>query len=52
MLEDDARSRLLQLRRKPFTQLRDWVGEIESFWTDQLEAFKTHAERAPKKRRT
>src|SRR5207248_10400047 len=28
MLEDDARSRLLQLRRKPFTQLRDWVGEI------------------------
>ena len=51
MLEDDARSRLLQLRRKPFTQLRDWVGEIESFWTDQLEAFKAHAERAPKKRR-
>jgi DNA-binding transcriptional ArsR family regulator len=51
MLEDDARSRLLQLRRKPFTQLRNWVGEIESFWTDQLEAFKAHAERAPKKRR-
>ena len=50
MLEDDARSRLLQLRRKPFTQLRDWVGEIESFWTDQLQSFKAHAERAPKRR--
>jgi DNA-binding transcriptional ArsR family regulator len=51
MIEDDARSRLLQLRRKPFTQLRDWVGEIESFWADQLEAFKAHAERAPKRPR-
>src|SRR5262252_585254 len=51
MLEDDARSRLLQLRRKPFTQLRSWVDDIESFWTDQLEAFKAHAERAPKRRR-
>ena len=51
MLEDDARSRLLQLRRKPFKQLRDWIDEIESFWADQLEAFKAHAERVPKKRR-
>jgi DNA-binding transcriptional ArsR family regulator len=51
MIEDDARSRLLQLRRKPFKQLRDWIDEIESFWADQLEAFKAHAERVPKKRR-
>jgi hypothetical protein len=34
---------------RPFKQLRDWVGEIESFWADQLEAFKAHAERVPKK---
>ena len=51
MIEDDARSRLLQLRRQPFTQLRSWVGEIESFWTDQLQAFKAHAERPPHRRR-
>ena len=51
MIEDDARARLLQLRRKPFTQLRNWVDEIESFWAGQLEAFKAHAERVPKKRR-
>jgi DNA-binding transcriptional ArsR family regulator len=51
MLQDDARSRLLQLRRRPFKQLHDWVGEIESFWTDQLQAFKAHTERATNKRR-
>jgi len=45
MLRDDARSRLLQLRREPFKQLRGWVDEVESFWTDQLHAFKAHAER-------
>src|SRR5215468_11240816 len=50
MLEDDARSRLLQLRRKPFTQLRNWIDDIECFWKDQLQAFKAHAER-PKRGR-
>jgi len=50
MVQDDARSRLLQLRRKPFKQLRHWVDEMESFWTDQLQAFKAHTERAPNKR--
>ncbi len=51
MLQEDARSRLLQLRRKPFKQLRDWVDEMESFWTDQLQAFKAHTERPPNSRR-
>lgn len=51
MLQDDARSRMLQLRRKPFKQLRDWVGEMESFWTDQLQSFKAHTERSPNRRR-
>jgi DNA-binding transcriptional ArsR family regulator len=50
MLEEDARSRLLQLRRQPFQQLRGWVDEVESFWTDQLGAFKAHAERASRRR--
>ena len=51
MLRDDARSRLLQLRRQPFKQLRGWVDEVESFWTDQLHSFKAHAERTSNKRR-
>jgi DNA-binding transcriptional ArsR family regulator len=50
MLEDDARSRLLQLRRQPFKQLRGWVDEVEGFWTDQLRAFKAHAERTRNRR--
>jgi DNA-binding transcriptional ArsR family regulator len=50
MHKDDARSRLLQLRRQPFKQLRSWVDEVESFWTDQLHAFKAHAERRPHRR--
>jgi len=50
MLEDDARSRLLHLRREPFKQLRGWIEEVEGFWTDQLRAFKAHAERTPKGR--
>ena len=46
---EDARVRVYQLRRDRFALLRDWVGEIEAFWTDQLAAFKRHAE--GKKRR-
>jgi len=45
ILEDDARGRLYQLRRQPFSQLRDWLDEVEAFWSDQLLAFKAHAER-------
>ncbi len=44
-VEHDARLRMYRLRRKPFTQLRAWLEEIETFWKDELQAFKTHAER-------
>jgi DNA-binding transcriptional ArsR family regulator len=44
----DARLRVYRLRRKPFLELQGWLSEIEQFWTDQLEAFKTHAERTRK----
>ena len=40
----DARARVLRLRRKPFTDLAKWLDEVEAFWTDQLAAFKKHAE--------
>lgn len=44
-VEEDARVRLFRLRREPFVALQSWLGEVESFWTDQLGAFKAHAER-------
>jgi hypothetical protein len=36
------------LRREPFAELQAWLGEIESFWSDELGAFKAHAERRRK----
>jgi DNA-binding transcriptional ArsR family regulator len=49
--QDDARARVYTLREQPFSELRDWLGEVEAFWVDQLSAFKQHAERPPRKRR-
>jgi len=47
-LDDDARVRVYRLRAEPFAGLRDWIEEVEAFWTDQLSAFKAHAERPRK----
>ena len=44
-LDHDARVRVYRLRQEPFTALRRWLEEVESFWTLQLDAFKTHVER-------
>ena len=49
-LEDDARVRVYRLRPERFAALRSWVEEVESFWTDQLVAFKAHAEKTRRKR--
>lgn len=43
--EDDARIRVYRLRREPFSQLREWLDEVEAFWSTQLQSFKEHAER-------
>jgi DNA-binding transcriptional ArsR family regulator len=45
--EQDARARVYRLCPKPFADLQAWLAEIESFWTDQLGAFKAHAESRP-----
>jgi len=45
-LPGDARVRVYRLRAEPFSELRSWLDEIEAFWTDQLSAFKAHAEQA------
>lgn len=43
--EDDARVRLYRVCPEAFAPLSDWLDELESFWGDQLLAFKQHAER-------
>ena len=44
-VEDDARVRVYRLCSEPFRDLQGWLDEVESFWSDQLDAFKAHAER-------
>jgi DNA-binding transcriptional ArsR family regulator len=50
-LEDDARARIYRLEHAPFEQLRGWLEEVEAFWSDQLDAFRAHAERSAAKKR-
>ena len=40
----DSRIRMYRLRRAPFLELRAWLDDVESFWTDQLGAFREHIE--------
>jgi DNA-binding transcriptional ArsR family regulator len=47
----DARVRLYRLERRRFGELRAWLTEVEGFWTDQLQAFKAHAEAGAGRRR-
>ena len=42
--EEDARVRVYRLRQKPFRDLVGWLAEVEANWTEQLSAFKAHAE--------
>lgn len=49
--ETDARVRVFRLRREPIRRLRDWLVEVESFWVDQLGAFKARAERTRGRRK-
>ena len=49
-LEDDARVRLYRLQPGAFASLRDWLGEVEGFWGDQMQSFKQHAERRARKK--
>jgi DNA-binding transcriptional ArsR family regulator len=43
--DDDARVRVYRLRPEAFRDLHSWLEEVESFWTDQLSAFREHTER-------
>jgi DNA-binding transcriptional ArsR family regulator len=46
-LPEDARVRVYRLRSDPFHELRAWLDQVAEFWSDQLGAFKAHAERTP-----
>jgi DNA-binding transcriptional ArsR family regulator len=41
----DARHRVYQLRPDRLVALQAWLDQVQAFWTDQLGAFKEHAER-------
>jgi len=52
----DARVRLYRLEPHVFATLSDWAAAMQHEWTDQLQAFKAHAERsvrapAPRRRK-
>jgi DNA-binding transcriptional ArsR family regulator len=48
--DEDARLRVYRLRPEPFRDLQAWLREVEAFWSDQLDAFKSHAERKARRR--
>ena len=50
-VEEDARVRVYRLRPERFRDLQAWLHEVEGFWTGQLDAFKSHAERRSRGRK-
>ena len=50
-IEADARVRVYRLEPSAFAPVRDWLGQIEQLWEEQLLAFKEHAERSIRGRR-
>jgi DNA-binding transcriptional ArsR family regulator len=42
---EDARGRLYRLEPRRFVALRAWLDQVEAFWSEQLGAFKEHADR-------
>jgi len=47
----DARERVYSLRPERFGELRDWLDDVEAFWTNQLAAFAAHVVRKQKRDR-
>jgi DNA-binding transcriptional ArsR family regulator len=47
---DDARVKLYHLRRAQLAEVREWLDEIEAFWTAPPASVKAQADRKPRKR--
>jgi DNA-binding transcriptional ArsR family regulator len=43
--EGDARERLYRLRPDRFLAMQAWLDQVQAFWSEQLGAFKAHADR-------
>ena len=41
-VESDARVRIYHLNQQPFTELRHWLDQVESYWVQELSAFRDH----------
>ncbi len=50
-LATDARVRAYRLRRRPFGELRAWLEEMDTFWSEQMQAFGDFAEEALREER-
>ena len=50
-VDNDARLRVYELRREPFTALQSWMDQVQAFWADQLGAFRDHVERVSQRER-
>lgn len=42
---DDARVRIYHLRREPLQDLRHWLDDVESYWVEELTAFRDHVKK-------
>jgi DNA-binding transcriptional ArsR family regulator len=45
LTEEDARERVYELVPDRFVALQAWLDQVQAFWSEQLGAFKAHAER-------
>jgi DNA-binding transcriptional ArsR family regulator len=43
-VEHDARVHVYRLCREPFASLEAWLEEVQAFWTDRLDAYRSHVE--------
>ena len=43
-LASDARVRVFRLRPEPLRDLQAWLDQVQARWTEQLHAFRSHAE--------
>ena len=48
--DDDARARTYRLEARPLADLQTWLGEVQSFWSVQMQSFRKQAERVARER--
>ena len=48
--DDDARARTYQLQARPLADLQSWLGEVQAFWSVQMQSFRKQAERVARER--